>query len=114
MVTDLPEGLTSSSEMANTVCEHRIWRSDKAEVDRPTPASIVAIQSLGNNGYVSALDHVGFSHEYRIELDPEFPGNGVWACPTIGFTASGIRTDFLDSPWGTPVVVALSITEAWD
>jgi hypothetical protein len=40
-------------------------------------------------------------------VDPEFPGNGDWSCPTAGFTAAGDPTPFLESPWGVPLVLSV-------
>jgi len=44
---------------------------------------------------VTVFDDVRFSHDYAVEVDPELPGNGQWACKTICFTADGEPTEFL-------------------
>jgi hypothetical protein len=51
------------------------------------------------------FDDLGFSHNYGVEVDPEFPGNGKWDCTTIGIAADGEPTGFLDSRSGIPFVL---------
>jgi hypothetical protein len=51
------------------------------------------------------FDNLGLPHRYTIELDPEYPGNGVWGCPAVGLTAQGTLTEFGESPWGEPLVI---------
>jgi hypothetical protein len=43
---------------------------------------------------VTVFDNLGLSHNYAVEVDPEFPGYGQWACKTIGVTADGDPTEF--------------------
>jgi hypothetical protein len=54
------------------------------------------------------FDDLGFRHNYAIEVDPEFPGNGQWDCKTIGIRADGEPTEFLDSRWGVPLVLRVA------
>jgi hypothetical protein len=56
------------------------------------------VVTVGDSAFVSA---------YTFEVDPEFPGNGEWDCPVIGFDRTGAVMPDFDSPWGTPFVVRL-------
>lgn len=71
-----------------------------------------AIATRGTMGTV--FDDLGFSHNYVVEVDPEFPGNGQWNCTTIGITADGEPTEFLDSRWGIPLVLRVAPDAAPD
>jgi len=46
------------------------------------------------------FDDLGLAHRYEVEIDPEFPGDGQWGCPSVGFTSNGDRTDFLANAAG--------------
>lgn len=53
------------------------------------------------------LEDAAFASAYTIEVDPEFPGNGDWGCPAVGFDRTGaVMADF-DSRWGTPFIVRI-------
>jgi hypothetical protein len=52
-----------------------------------------------------SFEPLGFRHDYSIELDPEFPGDGEWDCQAVGFSAEGEPLGFLESPWGIPLVL---------
>jgi hypothetical protein len=56
---------------------------------------------------VTVFEDLGFPHNYSVEVDPEFPGDGEWNCDTIGITANGLPTEFLNSQWGTPLVLRI-------
>jgi hypothetical protein len=56
------------------------------------------------------IDDLGFTSDYKIELDPEFPGDGDWSCPTIGFAPGGVHGPFLESRLAAPVVVRVRPT----
>jgi hypothetical protein len=57
---------------------------------------------------VTVFDDMGLPHSYAVEVDPEFPGDGQWDCITIGFTADGAPTEFLNSQWGVPLVLRVA------
>ena len=46
-----------------------------------------------------------FSAAYDVIIDPEFPGDGDWRCPVIGFGRDGRPQEDFDSRWGAPTVV---------
>ena len=48
-----------------------------------------------------------FTSAYTMEVDPEFPADGVWDCPVIGFDRTGAIMPDFDSRWGTPFVVRI-------
>jgi hypothetical protein len=54
---------------------------------------------------VERFEPVGFSPDYDIELDPEFPGNGEWGCPVMGFDRDGSVIEDFDSRWGPPLLI---------
>src|SRR5689334_15980401 len=45
----------------------------------------------------------GFESGFSVEIAPEFPGDGYWNCPTVGFDQNGATTSFL--PRGEHLVV---------
>lgn len=47
---------------------------------------------------------LGFQCAYTVGVDPEFPGNGDWDCPVVGFDRTGAVTPAFESRWGTPYV----------
>lgn len=48
-----------------------------------------------------------FGSAYTFEIDPEFPGDGDWGCPVVGFDRSGAVVSDFDSRWGAPFIVRL-------
>jgi hypothetical protein len=56
-----------------------------------------------------------FEPAFSIEFDPEFPGDGEWDWPVIGFDRNGRAMAEFDSRWGTPVVLSIipASGEAW-
>ena len=50
---------------------------------------------------------MAFATSYTVEVDPEFPGNGEWGCPVVGYDRDGAVTSDFDSRWGTPFVVKI-------
>ena len=70
----------------------------------------------GNGQYsaVVADEESAFCSAFTIEVDPEFPGDGDWDCPVVGFDRTGaVMADF-DSRWGTPFVVRVRPDEGQD
>ena len=55
--------------------------------------------------------NVDVPYSYTYEVDPEFPGNGDWGCPVVGYDATGEPSSTFDSHWGAPFVVRLSPSE---
>lgn len=53
------------------------------------------------------FDDLGFPHDFELELEPEFPGDGDWSGPTRGFSTNGGSTAFLESSWGAPTIVRI-------
>lgn len=47
----------------------------------------------------------GFEMAYGVELDPEFPPTGEWACPVYALDQEGHLVEDFTSRWGTPRVV---------
>jgi hypothetical protein len=42
---------------------------------------------------------------YDVEVDPEFPGDGLWSSPVYAFDRDGqVQSDFV-SRWGAPIIV---------
>lgn len=64
---------------------------------------------LGNGQYSEVVTggDSAFTSAYTFEVDPEFPGNGYWDCPVVGFDRTGAAMSPFDSRWGTPFVVRL-------
>ncbi len=56
---------------------------------------------------VVMVEDSAFASAYTIEVDPEFPGNGEWGCPVVGFDRSGAVMPDFDSRWGTPFIVRI-------
>ena len=54
---------------------------------------------------VSSFEAFGFEPAFRLEVDPEFPGDGDWDCPVFGFDRHGSVMPQFDSRWGTPFVI---------
>ena len=54
---------------------------------------------------MSSLETFGFLPNFSVEVDPEFPGDGDWRCPVVGFDRDGSIMSEFDSPWGTPLIV---------
>ena len=50
------------------------------------------------------FDDLGFAHQFDVELDPEFSGDGQWSCPTLAFDERGEPTPLLGQS-GTPMLV---------
>lgn len=59
----------------------------------------------GQTAVVMRIDDLGFTRAYEVETDPEFPGDGDWSCPTIGFASGGVHGPFLESRFGAPLLV---------
>jgi hypothetical protein len=57
---------------------------------------------------VAAFEALGFSPTFDVEADPEFPGDGNWICPVVGYDRDGTVMEDFDSRWGAPVVLAVS------
>lgn len=54
---------------------------------------------------VTTFEVGGFQPGYAIEVDPEFPGDGDWGCPVVGFDRDGHVVEEFESHWGAPVVL---------
>jgi hypothetical protein len=54
------------------------------------------------------LETFHFSPAFHAIVDPEFPGDGVWACPVFGFGRDGRLQDSFDSRWGAPTIVEVT------
>lgn len=54
-----------------------------------------------------SFDAAAFEPADAIEIDPEFPGDGEWRCPVVGFDRDGDVMPEFDSRWGTPFVVRI-------
>lgn len=51
------------------------------------------------------------STPFRVAVDPEFPGDGDWRCPTYAFDRDGtVRVD-PDTTWGAPTVLDVTPNE---
>lgn len=56
--------------------------------------------------------HAGdFDAAFTVEIDPEFPGDGDWKCPVVGFDRDGAAMDVFDSRWGTPFIIRIEPEE---
>src|SRR5580698_7597501 len=53
------------------------------------------------------VEESAFSSAYTIEVDPEFPGDGNWDCPVVGFDRDGSVMPDFDSRWGPPFLVRI-------
>jgi hypothetical protein len=51
-----------------------------------------------------AFETLGFECAFTVEVDPEFPGDGDWGCPVVGFDRTGGVMPAFESRWGTPLV----------
>lgn len=51
------------------------------------------------------VDDLGFAPAYRVEVGPEYPGDGSWGCPVFGFDHPGGLGAPFESQWGTVTVV---------
>jgi hypothetical protein len=65
--------------------------------------------SLGGQQYSAMVtdEDSAFVSAYTFEIDPEFPGDGRWDCPVVGFDRTGAAMANFDSRWGTPFVVRI-------
>jgi hypothetical protein len=57
------------------------------------------------------LEAFHFSPEFRVNVDPEFPGDGDWGCAVFGFDRDGRLQESFDSRWGAPTVVEVMPVE---
>lgn len=76
----------------------------------PAPNLRALPRSVGQNEPMSEApletnDGFAFVSAFSIVIDPEFPGNGVWDCPTFGFDRDGRVVEDFYSGWGSPMVV---------
>jgi hypothetical protein len=55
----------------------------------------------------ASFEAFGFATTYQLEVDPEFPGDGDWHCPVVGFDRSGRPMPEFDSRWGTPFIARI-------
>jgi hypothetical protein len=58
------------------------------------------------------FESFGFDPGYEVTLDPEFPGDGNWGCPTFAYGRDGRLRDEFGSRWGTPMVIEVSSVDA--
>lgn len=71
-----------------------------------------------NAGMDGDFDPLGFDPAFTCEINPEFPGAGVWHCPEFTYWSSPnehASDEVFHSKWGTPLVVrvALDSGEEW-
>lgn len=45
-----------------------------------------------------------YAPDFALEVEPVFPHNGVWRCPTFAFGRDGYLSDDFDSRSGTPAI----------
>lgn len=55
---------------------------------------------------------LNFVRAYQVEVSPEFPGNGEWNCPVLGFDREGRVTEPFSSSWGTVLVLRITPTSS--
>lgn len=48
-----------------------------------------------------------FDPAFTVEVEPEFPGDGDWQCPVVGFDRNGRVMAEFGSRWGTPFVARI-------
>jgi hypothetical protein len=49
-----------------------------------------------------------FLPSYDVEVDPEFPPDGIWADPVHCFDTHGSRSDTVATRWGPPFIARIS------
>ena len=54
---------------------------------------------------IQEIEEFHFSTGFDVIVNPDFPGNGDWGCPTIGFDRDGLVQEQFQSPWGPPTVL---------
>jgi hypothetical protein len=59
-----------------------------------------------------AFDDLGFAPAYRVEIGPEFPGDGDWGCPVFGFNRQRQLDEPFESRWGTLTLVRVQPHDA--
>jgi hypothetical protein len=64
---------------------------------------------------VPSFDTAGFEPAFAVDIEPEFPGDGEWHCPVVGFDRDGGVMPEFDSRCGTPFVVRMRpwLANAW-
>lgn len=55
-----------------------------------------------------SLELFHFSPSFRATVDPEFPGDGDWRCPVVGFGRDGAVQEIFESRWGAPTIVEVT------
>jgi hypothetical protein len=60
----------------------------------------------------AALDDLGFAPTFDVECGAEFPGDGSWGCPILGFDRQGNLGEPFESRWGSPTVVRVQPHDA--
>ncbi len=62
-------------------------------------------------GKIYKVTPTSFEPEYLIEVDPEFPADGVWADPVHCYDCEGSPSDAVGTRWGAPFVVRVTPTK---
>lgn len=61
---------------------------------------------------MTELERFSFDPDYVVVSDPEFPGNGDWGCAVYGFARDGNVVPEIQSTWGAPLVVEVTLPES--
>src|SRR5439155_18309383 len=67
-----------------------------------------------SDGLHSGFERFHFRPRYKLEVDPEFPGDGQWGCPVFGFDRDGRIMERFASRWGAPLTVRVQApSQVW-
>ncbi len=54
---------------------------------------------------MAEIEKFHFRTDYQVIVDPEFPGDGNWRCPVVGYDRDAAVVDRFEPRWGTPLVL---------